>query len=59
MPRTAADYEKQAAECRQMAREATNAKARDTLHDMARTWETLARQARRLEDYQRKEKERG
>ena len=46
---TAAQCRENAAECANLARDAHARKQRDILFDMARTWETMAKQAERLD----------
>ena len=44
-----AECTKNAADCRSLARTAATKEQRDILFDLARTWETMAKHAARLE----------
>ncbi len=46
---TPAQCRKNASECARLARDAHTGTQRDILFDMARTWETMAKQAERLD----------
>jgi len=46
---TAAQCRSNTAECASLARDALTRKQRDILFDIARTWETMAKQADRLD----------